>query len=537
MSNRSFPRSQRGPAPSAVDPINTGVRLHETGKYNEAFQCFEAILKKQPRHPLALWHLGRALTRLKQPQQAIPFLEQAIALRPRAPEPLYDLAWAFLGAEQLEDAIAQFEAALALKPAWVEAWSALGYAQGKLRRFAAAEKSLQHALALKPDHGETFNRLGIIMGAQGRGDEATEYFFQAIKLAPQSFQAWSNLAGNFKAQNKMAEALVAYEHALAVDPKNSTVKYNQAIASLTLGDLRRDVWLRYEYRWVVLHKSPQRGFTQPLWRGESLEGKTILLHSEQGLGDTIQFVRYAAVLAAQGATVHVEVQPPLKSLLADLPGAASVIAWGEPLPDFDFQCPLLSLPFACDTQLDTIPAAVPYVRAPADRVATWRERLGPPRGFRVGLVWRGNPKHSNDANRSMPFEIFQRLCAVDGCEFVSLQIKLNEQETAFFAEKPARVNQTELIEDFSDTAAVISQLDVVIAVDTSVAHLAGAMGKPVWLLLPYSPDWRWLLERADSPWYPGMRLFRQPAVGDWDSVVANVAQHLVHEAGSAHLAA
>jgi tetratricopeptide (TPR) repeat protein len=538
MANRFVPpRSLRGPAPSVIDPINHGVRLHEAGKYAEAFQCFEAILKKNPKHPLALWHFGRALTRLKQPQKSIPILQQAAALRPTAPEPLYDLAWAWLGADRVEEAIKQFEAAIALKPAWVEAWSALGYAQGKVRRFAEAEASLRRALELKPDHGETFNRLGIVLGAQGRCEEACEYFFKAIEIAPKSFQAWSNLAGNLKALNKMTEALVAYEHALAVDPKNSTVKYNQAIAGLTKGDLRREVWLKYDYRWVVLNKSPQRGFTQPLWRGEPLAGKTILLHSEQGLGDTIQFVRYAAPIAAMGATVHVEVQPPLASLLAGLPGAASVIAWGEPLPDFDYQCPLLSLPFAMDTKLDTIPAGVPYVHAPVDRVSTWQQRLGPRRGFRVGMVWRGNPKHSNDANRSMPFELYRRICEVPGCEFVCLQIKLNETESAYFASNPACVDLTEQIADFSDTAAIISQLDVVVTVDTSVAHLAGAMGKPVWLLLPFSPDWRWLLDRDDSPWYPGMRLFRQPAIGDWLGVVVSVSEQLARQASAIHLAA
>lgn len=522
----------RGPV-SAVDPINAGVRLHEAGKYREACACFEAILKKQPKHPLALWHIGRALNRLKQPQQSIAFLQQAVAARPEAAEPLYDLGMAFVAADRPTEAIAHLETAVALKPKGVDGWSALGYALGKARRYTEAEAALHRALELRPDHGESYNRMGIVLGAQGRCDEATEYFLKAIKISPRSFQAWSNLGGNLKAQNKLEEALVAYEHALAVDPKNSTVKYNQAISALTAGKLRREVWLKYEYRWVVLHKSPQRGFTQPLWRGESLAGKTILLHSEQGLGDTLQFVRYAAELAAQGATVHVEVQPPLKALLADLPGATSVLAFGDPLPAFDYQCPLLSLPFAMDTKLATIPAATPYVHAPADRIATWETRLGPPRGLRIGVVWRGNPKHTNDANRSMNIETFRPICEVEGCEVVCLQIKLNEQENTFFSSHPSRVNLTEQIEDFSDTAALIAQLDIVIAVDTSVAHLAGAMGKPVWLLVPFSPDWRWLLDREDSPWYPGMRLFRQPKIGDWASVTSAVCAQLALEVTNA----
>jgi Flp pilus assembly protein TadD len=532
----AHPTPPRSIAPAAADAINLGLRLHRAGKVAEAFRALERAVKLQPGNPAVLWQVGRVLRQMKQSAQALPLLRKAVELRPANPEPLLDLALACLDTHQPDAAVAHLEGAVALKPDWADAWSALGYAQGKARRFAEAESTLRHALTLQPDHAETHNRLGIVFSGQGRPERAVECHLKAIELSPGSLPAWSNLGMALEAQNKVAAAAAAYEQALAIDPKNPTVKYNLGIARLTNGELRRDVWLKYEFRWVVLRENPQRNFAQPYWRGEPLTGKSILIYAEQGLGDTLQFVRYAAVLADQGATVHVEVQPPLKALLADLPGATSVIAKGEPLPPFDFHCPLLSLPFAVNTRLETIPAALPYVHAAPDRRAIWAQRLGAPRGLRVGIVWRGNPRHTNDANRSMPLATFRGLLAAPGCEFVSLQIKPTEAESAILSAQPSVVDPTEQVADFGDTAAIIAELDVVLAVDTSVAHLAGAMGKPVWLLLPFAPDWRWMLDRPDSPWYPNMRLFRQSAVGDWSAVTAEVATAL-ETASAARIAA
>ncbi len=526
------PTLPRTRPPAALDAINAGLRLHKAGQPAEAYAHFERALQQQPNNPAVLWQVGRALRQLKQPRQALPILRKALELRPDHPETLLDLALACIDTFQSDIAVAHLRTLVQLKPDSVDAWSVFGYALGKARQLDEAESALRHALALQPGHAETHNRLGIVHGQQGRPDLAEQCHLRAIELSPASLPAWSNLGMALEAQNKVDEAGAAYERALALDPKNVAVKYNLGINRLTAGELRRDVWLKYEFRWVVLRESPQRNFTQPYWRGEPIAGKAILLYAEQGLGDTLQFARYAATLAALGAIVHLEVQPPLKALLADLPGATSVLAKGDALPNFDFHCPLLSLPFALDTRLETIPTGVPYVHAPADRTEKWTQRLGAKRGRRVGVVWRGNPRHANDANRSMPFETFTRLCETEGCEFVSLQIKPNEREAAFFAQHPACVDPTEHIGDFSDTAALLAQLDLVIAVDTSVAHLAGAMGKPVWLLLPFAPDWRWMLGRADTPWYPQMRLFRQPAVRDWDSVVTDVKQQLASQASA-----
>lgn len=516
--------------PSAIpssDPLQGGLRLLETGSYVEAVHAFERVLQKQPRHPSALWYLGRTLLKMGQAEKSLPCLRLAVELRPTAHDPLFDFGVALLATGRFEDAVRHLSQLVALKPGWIEARAELGYAQHKLNRHDDAEATLRQALSLDPRHAETYNRLGTVLAAQNRNEEAIECFFKSIELAPRFAHTWSNLGRALKAMNKLTEALQAYSHALAIEPKSATARFNQSIVQLLQGDLRKEVWLKYEYRWVVLNESPRRGFTQPLWQGtESIAGKSILVYAEQGLGDTLQFVRYVPLLAAMGAAVHVEVQPALKALLAPLAGAASVIGRGEPLPHFDLHCPLMTLPFALDTRLETIPATTPYVSAPAERVATWQQKLGPATaGKRVGLVWRGNPNHANDANRSMPFELFQQVCQAGDCQFFPLQFQMNERETAFFANQPACANHTGQIRDFGDTAAFIAQLDIVLTVDTSVAHLAGAMGKPVWLLLPFTPDWRWLLDRADTPWYPGMRLFRQPAIGDW----ARVIEAVIHE--------
>jgi Flp pilus assembly protein TadD len=476
---------------------------------------------------MALWHIGRTLRKLSQPQQSISFLRQAVEVRPEEPELRVDLGMACLEANQLEDAVEHFCAATTLKPDWAEAWSQLGYTQGLAKHYEEAEASLHHALTLPADRTETLNRLGIVVRAQGRTDEAIEYYLKSIELTPGHFNAWSNLGHALKSQNKLVEALVAFRQALVIEPDNPGAKLDQALAMLLNGELSQTAWLRYEYRWVKFRHSPTRGLPQPLWWGEdTLTGKSILLYAEQGLGDTIQFVRYVPLVAARGATIYLEVQPVLKPLLSLVSGAVSVFGRGEPLPSFDFQCPLLSLPFALQTRLDSIPAQIPYVQAPADRVELWATRLGVAKGFRVGVVWRGNPRHTNDANRSIPFEKFQRLFEVESVEFINLSLGLTELETQVFASNPACRNLSSQITDFADTAAVVAQLDLVVTVDTSVAHLAGAMGKPFWLLLPFAPDWRWLLHRTDSLWYPTARLFRQPEAKNWDAVITAVSNEL-----------
>lgn len=500
---------------------------HERGDYAGALQAFERILERDPQNAAARWGVGRALLKLKQVPRAIPFLEQAVEAMPKLPEARFDLAIAYVAVQRAADAAKHLEVAVARQPRWIEALSLLGFALHQSEQPEKAEATLRRALEIQPDHPETLNHLGLVaMRVPERLEEAKRHFLQALAVRPTQIEAWNNLGTTLMKQNRLDEALNAYRRALAIDPKFSKCKFNESLVRLLQGNLGREAWLKYEYRWVVLQESPARGFKQPLWRGEPLAGRTILLHSEQGLGDTLQMIRYAPLLAAQGATVLLEVPPALRPLLEGLPGVTRLVSAGETLPPFDLQCPLLSLPFAFDTRIGTIPAHTPYVRAPAGRIERWTPQIRNRGGFRVGVVWRGNPKHHNDANRSVPFAAFQRLFDRAPCEFVSLQYAPNEAETAVLSAHPACSLPGGQVTDFADTAAIVAQLDLIVTVDTSVAHLAGAMGRPVWVLLPFAPDWRWMLHRTDSPWYPSMRLFRQPAVGDWYPVLDAVSAEL-----------
>src|SRR5476649_2395300 len=314
----------------------------------------------------------------------------------------------------------------------------------------------------------------------------------------------------------------AATRALAIAPDDVEARVNAGICRLLQGDLQGG-WRWYESRWRRL---PLPDHAPPQWCGDApLAGKTILVYAEQGLGDTIQMCRYVALLAAQGADVVLRVQPALKALLSQLAGARMVLADGEPLPAFDYHCSLMSLPFAFDTSLATIPAGAPYLRADPARAAAWAQRLGAPAGRRIGLAWSGNRGHDRDGSRSIPLMQLRGLFGADA-QFVSLQPELRAIDRIVLENDQRIASHAAQLTDFAETAALIAQLDLVISVDTSVAHLAAAMGKPVWLLLAYAPDWRWLLERDDSPWYPTMRLFRQSVRGDWDGVVAEVAHAL-----------
>ena len=260
---------------------------------------------------------------------------------------------------------------------------------------------------------------------------------------------------------------------------------------------------------------------QPLWRGEPIEGKTILLHSEQGLGDAIQFSRYVPLVAERGARVILEVDGRLRNLMSSLEGAAQLLSAGDVLPEFDVHCPLLSLPRAFNTLLETIPSHTPYLRAPPERLTKWSARLGPKRGLRVGLIWSGNPAHHRDHARSIEFSAMAPLLSAEAT-FFSLQKDVRPADAAVLAGRSEIIQITDELADFSDTAAVMAQLDLIISVDTSTVHLAGALGRPVWILLPFLPDWRWLLDRDTSPWYPTARLFRQDETRRWDGVIPRV---------------
>ena len=359
----------------------------------------------------------------------------------------------------------------------------------------------------------------------GRRDEALSSFDRALSLRPDYAEAFYNRGNALRDLHRHREAVASYRRAIAIRPDYASAHWNLADCHLLLGEFELG-WQEYEWRWKLPDLENAWRVPQPVWLGDApLQSRTVLLHSERGLGDTLLFCRYATEVAGLGARVILEVQPPLVRLLASLEGVAEVVATGDPLPAFDYHCPLMSLPLAFKTDLTNIPASVPYLRSDPARLARWQAALGPRARPRIGLVWSGSMALKND-KRSMTLAELLPL-ARDWGEWVSLQKEVGEKDASLLASHPEIRHVGEELRDFADTAALIELMDVVVTVDTSVANLAGAMGKAVWVMLPFNPhDWRWMLEREDSIWYPTARLFRQPAEHDWASVVRRVDEEL-----------
>jgi tetratricopeptide (TPR) repeat protein len=476
--------------PDYVDALaNRAGTLRDLHRHQEALASYDAVLRIKPDHADALYHRGLVLLELQRPAEALASYDRALALRPNHAEALNNRANTLHVLNRPIEALAGYDRALAVRPDYAEALYNRGVVLQELRRPAEALASFERTLAIKPDHVDALNNRGIVL----------------------------------RDLDRHAEALASYDRALAIEPDNAETHVNRSCLRLLLGDLDRG-FAEFEWRWRVRETAPwRRDFAQPLWLGEApLAGRTILLHAEQGFGDALQFVRYATLVAARGAEVVLEVPPPLTALLAPIEGVARVIGRGEPLPAFDCHCPLLSLPLAFKTTLATIPTRVPYLFASEDRTFKWRQRLPPSGKRRVGIAWAGNPMYKGDQTRSPGLASFSPLLSVGGVEFLSLQKDLRAGDRELLAGNPLIMHMGDAVEDFGDTAALMACVDLVITSDTSVAHLAGALGRPVWVLLQHAPDWRWLLGRDDSPWYPTARLFRQPQLGDWDSVIRQV---------------
>jgi tetratricopeptide (TPR) repeat protein len=505
---------------------NRGNALKGLGRHAEALASYDRALALAPGLVDAHYNRGNVLRSLGRFEEAVSSYEAALAAAPDRPDILTNCGVALLELDRCEEALSCCEKALARDPENIFILTNRANAFLRLKRQAEALASYDRVLALNPDHAEALTGRGTALAILGRTDEALASFDQALRIEPRAVAAHVNRGNIFMASARMQEALASYGKAIELDPEHADANFNAALARLCLGAFR-DGWRQYEYRLKKKEFAPlRRAVPQPLWRGEEdLHGKTILLLAEQGLGDAIQFARYAPLVAARGAKVLLGVQRPLVDLLATVPGVAGVYGENEPLPEFELHCPLLSLPLAFETELATIPANVPYIRAYEERIAKWRGRLPDGGWLRVGICWAGTTAHSNNRRRSIPLESFAAVLSAADVDFVSLQKDVDETDAAMLRALGV-VQLGQEFEDFADTAAVVAMLDLVIAVDTSVAHLAGAMGKAVGLLVPFAPDFRWLLERTDSPWYPTMRLFRQSAIDDWRGPLERVRQEL-----------
>lgn len=423
-----------------------------------------------------------------------------------------------------------------LNPNVAPLYQTRGLCLQRLGRFEEAQADFERSIALNPGEAETHKNLGTLHARFGRMEHAFASFDRALALRPNFAAALNEKARALWSLQLFDEAFAAFRQSQGLEPGNADTIWNLALLQMLTGDFERGLPGR-EARWKASSLGlADRGFAQALWLGDQpLEGKTILLHADEALGDSIQFARYVPFVAALGARVILEVKPAVQRLLAAVPGVAHCVDRSSTLSlAFDLHCPLGSLPLAFGTRLDTIPFAEGFLASPpAERVKAWQDRLEdrledrlrPRMRFRVGLVWSGDPAHNNDHNRSISLRALAPLLDCD-VQFVSLQKGIRDQDRAFLHERVDIIDLTEQLTDFSETAALVSCLDLVISVDTSVVHLTGALGAPVWTMLPFNPDWRWLLNRDDSPWYQSMKLFRQPTRGDWASVVDDVRREL-----------
>ena len=496
------------------------VQHHQAGRLQAAEQIYRQILNADPNHAQS-WHLlGVIAHQVGKNEIAVEYIERAIRLNGNTADFHNNLGAAYVALGRNSEAAACYRRTLELNPDYADAHYNLGNVlqdQGKLDEAVACYR---RALELRPELVVAHLNLGNALKDQGKLDEAVACYRWTLERQPGFAEAHNNLGNAFYGQGKLDEAVACFGRALQLKPDYADARATRAIVSLLTGDFERG-WAEYEWRWNT-KDCPRRNFSQATWDGQPLDGKTILLHAEQGLGDVIQFVRYAALVKRRGGVVVVECPRPLLSLLASCEGIDRLVGPGEELPPFDVQASLLSLPGIFHTTLQGIPAMVPYLFADPGLVQRWRQELGRVAGFKIGIFWRGNPGNRNDRNRSIPLDCFEPLARCSGVQLLSLQKGPGVEQLPDMAKRFPVTELGSRLESFMDTAAVLVNLDLVVTCDTAVAHLAGALGVPVWVALPLVPDWRWLLDRSDSPWYPTMRLFRQESRGDWQGVFKKI---------------
>jgi tetratricopeptide (TPR) repeat protein len=512
-----------------------GVTLADLGRPDEALQSLDQALALNGAYAEGHFSRGVLLRDMGRPDQALASLDQAIALRLDYAEAHGNRGNALSDLRRHDEALAAYETATGLNPAYAEAWSNRTVPLRELRRPTEALAAAERALAVRPQYAEAHNNRGGALYDLRRLDEALASYNRAIGLKAGYAEAHANRGVVLFEMRRLDEAMAAFDEAIALKPHDAEAQHSQAMCRLARGDLAAG-WTQYEWRWRTAQlASGLRDLGAPLWLGdEDLAGRTLLAHAEQGLGDTLQFCRYAPAIAARGGRVVLEAQPGLERLLARLEGVAEVVRRGEPLPAFDLQTPLMSLPLAVGDDLET--PQEPYLSAEPAAVAAWATRLGAAEGLRVGLCWAGGARpellvaNSIDGRRSLPLAAFEPLADLTDVTFYSLQKgppaeQLAEAVAGGWAGPPI-VDLTGELADFADTAALVANLDLVIACDTAIAHLGGGLGKPVWILNRFDACWRWLDGRQDTPWYPTARLFRQAAPGDWTGVVGRVVDEL-----------
>jgi len=507
--------------------IALGDLLQRQQGFQQALRAYEHVLTLDAGHAGAAEKAARLLRAQQHFEGAVTAHGRWAALDPNNYDAHNDLGGLLMGLGRYEEAATAFEAAAKVNASAPAAFNNLGIALTHLKRFDEAVVTLDRAVALSPGLAEPHNARANALRLLNRLDEALGDYDRAIALKPDYADAHGNRGACLDDLARPDEALASYRKALALQPDHGDTHWNLAVNRLRAGDFKTG-WREAEWRWKSSSlRLKHRALDRPLWLGaEPIGGKTLLLHNEQGLGDAIQFCRYIPLLAQRGARVILEIDRPLKELLVGLAGVSHCLAKGEALPDFDFHCPLSSLPLPFATALDNIPSTTPYLSVPATAkdCQSW---LGSSCWPRIGFVWSGNPNHANDHNRSIALQALSRLFEVEA-QFISLQKNARASDQEFLRGRSDMLDAGPELESFADTAALVARLDLVISVDTSVAHLAGSLGRPVWILLPYVADWRWLTGRTDSPWYPTARLFRQGESRRWEPVMDELHDALQH---------
>ena len=509
--------------------FNRGNVLKKLRRLDEALASYDQAAALKPDDPLILNSRGTVLRELGHFADALADLDAVVALRPDFSEAFNNRGNVFQDLKRYDEALADYAKAIALKPKNADAFCNRGNVYKHLEQHEQALAEYDKALALAPDHTEAIYNHGTTLMELRRFDQALADYNKAVPLKPGHADALYNRGTMLMGLRRVEEAIANFDEALALKPDHADAFWNRAFARLLLGYSRQG-WDDYEVRWRTKElDAARRDLKQPQWQGDAdIAGKRILLHAEQGFGDTIMMARYARRLADMGAHVILDVPLPLVPLMEQIDGI-TVVTQGHALPDFDLHCPMMSLPRAFNATPDNIPADVPYLRAPAAHLEKWRQRLPQAGGLRVGLSWAGREAFKHDATRSIGLPRMLPLLARTNIQFFALQKDLRPGDAEILREHPRIVQLGDAIESFADSAAIVSQLDLVIACDTANAHLAGALARPVWLLLPFVPEWRWLLGRDDSPWYPTARLFRQDKLDDWSGVIDRVAAELARQ--------
>jgi tetratricopeptide (TPR) repeat protein len=553
--------------------LQAALRQHQAGQFAEAEVAYRQILAVAPSHTDALHLLGLVCHQTGRADLAIDFITAALRTNPAFAEAHYNLGKAYQDAQRIEDAVRSYERAVELRPAMAEAWFNLGNARRELARLDDAVTAFRAALRARPSYAKALTNLGSVLTELHRDDEAVAVLSQALSLQPENPRIHNNLGNAFRGLSRLPEAQAAFRRAIELDPLGAAEPYNnlgtaqmdnheldaahasfrraielkpdyanahmnRAMNWLLMGDFARG-WPEYEWRWEAQPLRETRPPAQPpRWDGAPGGRHTVLLTAEQGLGDTLQFIRYAPLVKQRCRELFFLSPKALAPLLSRTPGIDRLLTDVDSTPPYSAQAPLLSIPGILGTRAETIPADVPYLFPDPDLVRHWQRELSAVAAFKVGVAWQGNPNHRSDRHRSIPLARFAPLARVGGVRLVSLQKGHGVEQLAAASGLLEITDLGRQLDEtagpFMDTAAVIKCLDLVVTSDTAIAHLAGALGAPVWVALPFAPDWRWTLRRSDSPWYPTMRLFRQPKPGDWESVFEEIAGALFDHVHAAH---